>query len=106
MKKYQEALDAFEEAVKKNPEAYASLYQIGRTAIFWGKNIDQGILALKQYIEADPGTPNPGLDAAHWRLGMLYEMKGNNQTALHEYTLALEMRPDEEKYKKAIERLN
>ena len=105
MKNYEDATLTFERALEKDPGDHASLYQVGRTAIFWGDNIDRGIEALTTYINSDPGPGNPSLDAAHWRLGMLYEMRGNLETARHEYALALEMVPDEEKYKKALDAL-
>lgn len=102
LKRYEDATAAFERVVQADPEAYASLYQVGRTAVFWGENIDRGIAALSTYLSARPGAPNPGPDAAHWRLGMLYELKGNDELAMNEYALALELKPGEEKYQKAI----
>lgn len=105
IKKYKEASASFELAVEIDPEAYSSLYQIGRTAIFWEQNLNRGIKAMEDYIEANPGSPNPSLDAAHWRLGMLHELNDNNKAALKEYTLAFELKPEEKKYRDAIENL-
>ncbi len=105
IKNYEEAGKTFERALTINPEAYSSLYQIGRNAIFWGENTERGIDCMKQYIDANPGSPNPGLDAAHWRLGMLYEIKGRKKLALKEYAKAEELNPAEEKYRSAIDAL-
>ena len=106
LEKFDDATSMFEIAIKKDDKAYGSLYQIGRTATFSGENIDRGINCLKEYIKANPGSPYPRLDSAHWRLGMLYEMKGKVKMAKKEYRIAAEINPDESKYKDALENMS
>lgn len=105
LKKYADATEMFEMAISKDDKAYGSLYQIGRTAIFSGQNIDRGITCFKEYIKVSPGSPYPGIDSAHWRLGMLYEKKGKKKLAKKEYSTAVELSPDEIKYKDALENI-
>ncbi len=105
LEKFDDATAMFEKAILIDDKAYKSLYQIGRTAIFSGENFDRGIDCFQEYIKADPGSPNPGLDSAHWRLGMLYEKKGKTKLARKEYRIAAELNPDEEKYKEALENI-
>ena len=103
--RFDEATEMFELAMKVDNKAYASLYQIGRTAVFSGENLERGISSLQEYIEVNPGSPNPALDAAHWRLGMLYEKKGDLNLAKHEFSQALELKPEEAKYKDALKKI-
>jgi len=106
LERFDDATEMFEMAIKIDDKAYGSLYQIGRTAIFSGENIDRGINCLQEYIEVNPGSPNPGLDSAHWRLGMLYEKKGKMKLARKEYSIAADLNPDEIKYKEALEKIS
>jgi len=104
-KKYDEAFDIFEKALTVNPEAYNSMYQIGRTAVFSESQTDKGIKNLREYLKTEHPGSLPGHDAAHWRLGMLYEIKGNKAKAEKEYKTALKLNPDNEKYSDALENL-
>lgn len=105
LNRYEEATDMFEMAISMDEHEFASLYQIGRTSTFSGENIARGIECMKAYIKANPGSPYPSVDAAHWRLGMLYELQGKSERALNEYETALAMNPGEKKYMEAIEKL-
>lgn len=105
LEQYAEAMDMFEMAVSIDTNEFASLYQVGRTSIFSGTNINRGIECMKAYLLANPGSPYPSADAAHWRLGMLYELNGNIGKALLEYETALSIKPGEKKYMDAIGQL-
>lgn len=101
-KNYPAALQCFESAVKVDTSAYGSLYQIGRTAVFSGKNLETGIRSLKKYIDANPKGAYPPLDGAYWRLGMLYEKQGKINLAKAVYQKAVELNPDSNDYKEAL----
>lgn len=59
-----------------------SLYQIGRTSVLSGQNLDTGILALSQYIELSPKQRSlPSLAWAKFRLGLLQLKKGSKGLA-------------------------
>jgi tetratricopeptide (TPR) repeat protein len=104
-KNYDRAFEVFEQMLEIKPGTAAALYQVGRTAVFSGANIDRGIECLNRYltIEVPPGYPGP--DGAHWRLGMLYEHKGDLATARQHYQTAVEMNPDDDKFRKSLETL-
>lgn len=105
-KAYGKAFTSFETAVKKDPRDLRSLYQIGRTAVFSDENLMRGIECLKEYIEKEPKNGLPGIDAAHWRLGMLFEKSGKMGKARKEYQTAIKLNPGESKYKKCLENLD
>lgn len=104
-KNYDRAFEVFEQMLEIDPQSPAALYQIGRTAAFSGENVDRGIDCLNRYltVEVPPGYPGP--DGAHWRLGTLYEHRGDPATARQHYQTAVEMNPDDEKYQKSLKAL-
>lgn len=105
MEKFEKAFNTFETSLKINKEDYASLYQIGRTAVFSGKNIDRGIECLKLYLQMNNDSSLPAKDAAHWRLGALYEHLGDSNSAKEEYNKAAKINPGEKKYLEALKKL-
>ncbi|MDP8200711.1 MAG: tetratricopeptide repeat protein [Candidatus Tenebribacter burtonii] len=104
-KKYNKAFETFETHVQKDPEAWNSMYQIGRTAVFSGTNLEKGIEFLTQYSKHKPGQDSPALDSVYWRLGMLYELQGNTDQAISAYESGLKINPDNSECKKSIKKL-
>lgn len=105
-KDWDRAFEAFEKAVATDPDNTKSLYQIGRTAVFSETNVDRAIEALQQYLAVEPGRGLPTWANARWRLGLLYEIKGDVAAARAEYEAALELNPDDKNAKKELERLD
>jgi tetratricopeptide (TPR) repeat protein len=103
--KYLLAFDAFENALAVDPDHMGALYQIGRTAVFAGVRVDRGIECLERYLTMKPADGEPSWSHARWRLGMLYEKKGNADRARLEYQKALELDPDNENAQKALDEL-
>ncbi len=103
---YHGAFTAFEKALKVDPEATNSLYQIGRTGVISGGiDLDRSIAALKKYLGTTPADGQATLANAHWRLGMLYEMKGRFDMARAEFEAALALDPDDKSARKSLENL-
>ncbi len=103
---YDGAFTAFEKALEVDPEATNSLYQIGRTGVIsGGLNMDRSIAALKEYLGTPPPAGQPTPANAHWRLGMLYELKGGLDMARAEFEAALALDPDDKQARKALENL-
>lgn len=101
-KKYAEAAAICEDVLKKNPDNYLALYQIGRTASVSGENLDRGIVTLRRCLELTP-PPNAGTHAnAQFRLGTLFEKKGDKSAARAAYEAALKLDPS---YKNAADAL-
>lgn len=92
-KKYAEAFAEFEEVLKTTPDNYPALYQIGRVAALSGEHIDRGMETLKKCLTLPPTPGSPGHDAAHWRLGNLWEKKDDKPAARAAYEAALAINP-------------
>jgi len=102
---YSKAFDLFEEMVADSSDYLGALYQIGRTGVLSGHNLDRAEQVFKEYLNYEPGQDNPSLASAHWRLGQLYELKNNKDLAKLEYEAALTLEPDHEAAKKALKML-
>ena len=83
----------------------AGHYQLFRTVAFSGERVDEGIAWVHEYLERDlrPGQPEP--TNAYWRLGMIYEHKGDKAQARTAYEKSLELDPENENAKKALKKL-
>ncbi|MGD8413142.1 MAG: tetratricopeptide repeat protein [Candidatus Latescibacterota bacterium] len=103
--RYDEAFAAFEKAVAVDPGATNALYQIGRTGVLSGENLDRAVAALKKYLETDPSPGQPTPANAHWRLGMCYELMGELEKARAEFETALALDPDDENARQSLENL-
>ena len=104
-KKYKEAFEAFEDNLRMDEEAWASLYQIGRTAVFSETNLKRGAECLTQYLNHEPNENNPGLDSANWRLGLIYELLGETEQAILAYEAGLKINPENKECKKALKKI-
>ena len=93
-KKYAEASAALEEVLKTSPHDYAALYQMGKLAAVSGEKLDDGIAALRQCLAMPAPTGAPGHDAAQWRLGNIWEKKGDKRAARAAYEAALAINPN------------
>ncbi len=82
-----------------------ALYQIGRTGALSGQNLDRAEAYYKLYLQNERGSNNPSLASTHWRLGMVYEHKGEKELAREEYLSALKFDPELEQAKKALKKL-
>ena len=60
---------------------YGALYQVGRTALFSGENLEQGINALKKYLTLEITSNLPSKQWATFRLSGLHNKKGEKESA-------------------------
>lgn len=102
---YSKAFELFEEMVADSSNNLGALYQVGRTGVLSGQNLDRAEQAFKEYLCCEPASNDPSLASAHWRLGQLYECKNRNDLAKLEYEAALTLEPDHEAAKKALKEL-
>jgi tetratricopeptide (TPR) repeat protein len=92
-KEYAKAFLMFDEMIKAHPGNKLLLYYLGSVAASSGQQLDRGEAALKEYLKSTPAANEPGLFVAHWRLGVIYEKKGNKDAARAEYEAALKLWP-------------
>ena len=104
-KQFDKALAEFDEALKASPDEYAANYQIGRFAANTGQFLDRGLAALRHCLELTPGKNDPGLAAAHWRIGNLLEKKHDPAGARAAYEDALKVDPKFSQASDALKKL-
>ncbi|HTZ21634.1 MAG TPA: tetratricopeptide repeat protein [Opitutaceae bacterium] len=104
-KKYAEAFALLDELIAKDSADKALLYQVGRLAAISGQQLERGEASLKEYFHYEPTPNEPPLYNAHWRLGTLYERKGDKAAARAEYQTALQLRPDYTTAQNALKQL-
>lgn len=102
---YNSAISVFENALKRSPENRNLLYQYGRTASLSGEKPDEGLKAIRQFIDTAPDKNHSSLAAAYYHMGQIEEKRGNNSSAKRHYEAALRLNPDHKASKDALSSL-
>jgi tetratricopeptide (TPR) repeat protein len=103
-KQYDKAFALFEESIKKKPEDYQSLYQLGKTAALSGQRLDRGEVCLKKYLTHTPAPGEPSHGGAYMRLAQIKEKLGNKAEAKKLYETALKIEEDLKEAREGLER--
>jgi tetratricopeptide (TPR) repeat protein len=103
--RWADAFDALEGALQLDPGNWDIQYQIGRTGAFSGQRLDRAEEVLKKYLGHTPTGDDPPLAGAQFRLGMVYEKKGDPARAREHYSKSLELDPANQEVRQALERL-
>ncbi|HET7535600.1 MAG TPA: tetratricopeptide repeat protein [Candidatus Didemnitutus sp.] len=104
-KKYNEAFAIYEDVLKQKPDDYAALYAIGRLSAVSGERLDQGVDALKKCLAAKAPDGQPGPAPVNWRLGNIWEKKGDKAAAKSAYEAALAVDPNFSQAADALKKL-
>lgn len=72
---YDDAFAAFDEILTIDPKHTSALYEIGRTAVFSGRELDRGETALRKYLATKPKFDEPSLAEAEKQLQALHEVR-------------------------------
>jgi tetratricopeptide (TPR) repeat protein len=92
-KRWPDAWKAVDQMNTMRPSWQPARYAIGRTAAESGERLAEGEAALRGYLAHQPGPGEPSLAAAHWRLGMILEKRGDRAGARAEYEIAAKLDP-------------
>lgn len=106
LSRWSEAFDVFEGILKIDPESWDAMYQIGRTGAFSGQRLDRAEEVLTRYLAHTQQGDGPPISGAHYRLGMVYEKKGDVARAREHYQKSLELDPTNEEVKKVLAALD
>jgi tetratricopeptide (TPR) repeat protein len=87
------AFAALDRALAARPNDLAALYQVGRAAAESKRHLDKGEQALRSYLATPPKQYLSTHAAAHWRLGMILQHRGDTEGARREYATALQLDP-------------
>jgi tetratricopeptide (TPR) repeat protein len=106
-KQYDKAFALFEEAIKKNPDDYPSLYQYGKTSALTGQRLDQGEEYLRKYLtNHSPNQNEASLARVKMRLAQIKEKKGQKPEAKKLFEDALNEDKSLKEAKEGLERLS
>ncbi len=100
------ALATFRRITELDPDNMAALYQVGRMALFAETDLDLAIRSFLRYLEHEQQPGAPSYVAAHWRLGMVYELQGKIDEARTAYEAALKLDPDYVPAREALAKLS
>jgi tetratricopeptide (TPR) repeat protein len=100
--KYHQAAEVFEELYNKHPDEPGALYQIGRTYVLAKDSLVKAERCFKQYLQMEPKKGDPDWAAAHWRLGMVYDLQGKTDLAIVELEEAVRLAPKKKDYQKTL----
>lgn len=98
-----DARGVFEEIRAENPGDLNAVYHIGTTYVLEGRELDKAEALLTAYLESEPKPDQPTHAMAHWRLGMLYEQKGERESALGHFEKAVDLNPNNKEFRAALD---
>jgi tetratricopeptide (TPR) repeat protein len=98
-----DARGVFEEILVENPDDMNATYHIATTYILEEEELDMAEELLIEYLERDPEADQPTHAMAHWRLGMVYELKGESGLAVTHFEKAVELNPNNREFKAALD---
>jgi tetratricopeptide (TPR) repeat protein len=95
------------DAQREVPDDLAPHYQAAKAILLNPQNQDlaRAEKYLRTYLSQPPEGNQPGLAAAHWRLGLVLEKEGHKDQAKQELQQAVSLDPDFEPAKKDLKRL-
>lgn len=102
---YAAAFQQLENSVLADSSFTNAYYQIGKTGVISGENLERAIECLNIFLEQPHMKNTPKYESAHWRLGMIYELKGDIELAKKEYKASLKIDPKMKKAKNALKKL-
>jgi tetratricopeptide (TPR) repeat protein len=105
LKRWPEAFRTLDAFLAANPGAGPAWYQLGRTTVLANTRHADGERAFRRFISMPRNADDPPLEAAHWRLGMLYEQMNRKAEAKTEYQRALQLNPAHKESRAALRKL-
>lgn len=97
---YARAFSSFERAINLDDKKAGAYYQFARTGVLSKQRTNQCIGYMQYFLKLNDPKSYPRA-SAYWRLGMLYEIKGEKEKARAAYDQGLELDPEDEKLLKA-----
>jgi tetratricopeptide (TPR) repeat protein len=102
LKQIDKAFVVLDKRLRAKPNDPMILYHAGRTASLSGQYLDWGEKALKTYLSNPAPERGPAPAHVHYRLGTIYEKKGEKDLAREEYRTALQLNPKHKEAQKAL----
>ncbi len=102
-RRFPEARSVFEGILAENPDDLAAMYHVGTACLLEETDLDKAEELFNAYLESLPGPDLPSHAMAHWRLGMVYELKGEDDLAVRHFEKAVEMDPGSKEFRASLD---
>ncbi len=94
LQRWDESFAMLDGILARKPDAWLAWFYVGRGAAASGQRLEQGAQALEKFLaEAPKDVPVPR-DAAHNRLGQIFEKLGKTAEAREQFGAAVKMNPE------------
>ena len=103
--KWDAAYASLQRALALDPKLPLAVYQVGRTGALSGERLDVAEQAMKRYLQLKPELEDPTFASAHYRLGNIYQKKGDVASARAEYETSLQLNPRNKDVRAALQSL-
>lgn len=104
-KRWADAYRHFRAWTKADPKAAPAWYQIGRTGVLSGLQLEEGIAALQIYLKLPRTGNEPQNQHAYYRMGQLHAKSGQKAEARAAFQNALKLDPGFKEAKDELARL-
>jgi tetratricopeptide (TPR) repeat protein len=94
LKRWDESFAMLDGVLAEKPDAWLAMFYVGRGAALSGLQLDRGAQALEKFIAQAPKEVQVPRDAAHNRLGQIYEKLKDAAKARENYSAALKINPE------------
>jgi tetratricopeptide (TPR) repeat protein len=105
-KQYDRAFATVDSLQRVTPNEPSWLYQIGRIASVSGQQLERGEQALQSYLKVPEARHRTAHAVAHYRLGLIYEKRGQKELAKQEFQAALADQPRHSEARKGLARVD
>lgn len=93
IQRWDESLAILEGVLSRKSDAWVAMFYIGRGAALSGQNLDRGAQAIEKFLAESPKDVQVPRDAAHNRLGQIYEKQKDAAKAREQFQAALKLNP-------------
>jgi tetratricopeptide (TPR) repeat protein len=100
---YDAAAEVFRGILEDKPDEMNAVFQVGKVCVLAESDLDEAERCFKRYLEVEAPPNAPSWAAAHWRLGMVYDIQGRTDLALQELRTAVELAPNNKEFRKTLE---
>lgn len=101
-KRYDQSTAVFRQIVDNKPGDLNAVFQLGRAHVVAKTGLEEAEAAFIRYLSEGPALDGPDEAAAHWQLGMVYDLQGRRDEALAELRKAVDLSPGNKQYRDTL----
>ena len=100
--RYDDAVQVFRGILADKPDEMNAVFQVGKICVIIERDLDEAEACFKRYLEVQSPRNAPDWAAAHWRLGMVYNLQGKPDLAVAELRKAVDLAPKNKEFRKTL----